>query len=220
MNTFEACELLQQQHNGWNIDGPRGVLRHLNDAQRILMRAKHFGHMILDGGKLPELVTTTGTTTYELGSGVWMCDGVYIEHDDDALLLEYQDYGRQLRSIRSELIAGTRYLRVERVLTTPKTRTAEATVEFSADPGDYTFAYKAFVDPAELVSVSIPLTINEPHDTMFLLPAASMLITGIEQNRFIEARAAILNEIRPAYLKELGKDGDQGISFDPVPGGM
>jgi len=225
MNAREACELLRMQHKGWNIDGPKGVLRHLNAAQDMLIACPANPHVVTetDEAELPSLTTTTGKKgPYACASTFRTIEKVLVKAGSTSALANIRsDYGNVLNqklTLGTMVWFGVTYVMFPYAKTTARTNSAVPQVAFSVDPGTTTKTYFLFGyrRAMPLTSTAIPLTIMPPWDEEFLLPAASALIEGVNHGNYIDARKNVI-ELRRLYQKAASQNtGFSGAYVEPV----
>lgn len=222
MTTLEAVEMLMAQHKGWNIDGPRGVLKPLSDAQDMLCAVRCSANYVLDDGAPPSFATTQGSKgPYTMDSRLRNVENVLVLSGDDALR-QYNtawDYGYQQLSrvlpIRRLTLCGIEYLAYPYCRTRPATEASAPTVSFSKDPGAYTMYALGYRKPTRLTSVNVELSIVPPWDDVFLLPAASRLIQGVVDGDYLEARGAVMLNMGRAYAREVRLDSPAEFDGEP-----
>lgn len=227
MTTRELLTILQEQFKGWNADGERGILPHLNAAHAILKTAKGEQNVYFDeaSGRLPYLVTTDSDYDYDCGDNIWLLDGLLVEveiaaNTSGTLLstLTGFDYGTRRgtsKGVQYETLAGIQYIRVPYVRSWPATETANCRLMFTANPGTTTTFYSlyGYRKPVQILSDTVQIEIEPPWDYMYLLPATAKLIEGIQHGNYVEARNYVLNVLKPAYQKEINA-GEQGFDYE------
>jgi hypothetical protein len=231
--TSELIDRIVEQCTGWNRDGYRGVLQYLDIAQKMLFMSESEQNVVIDPltGNLPPLNTTKGVFAYDLPADCWKLGHIGIEVKIASIIsgtllttITGLDYGTR-RQVTNPLTyfhwAGFKYVRVPYVRSWPAGDSTLARLVFTADPGDATDYYRSLYwrKPANLISDSIPLEIEPPWDDAYLLPATVALIHGVENGNYAEARALVLNELRPTYWKQKNS-GEQGFSYEPVERGF
>lgn len=210
MRTTEIVDELVALHNGWSRDGDHGVLRYLNMANSIL-KSIDAEQNVLYGtdGELPPIDTTETVFLYTMPTTVRRVAYIVAKSSEIS-----KDYGRSLaiQPPNSFVYGGIDYVRIPCVKTKDRIySSAPAIVRFTADPGTHTSYYRrvSYGAPTEILSENIQHDIPEPYDTMYLLPAASLLIAGIQNYTFQESIQHIRAVIVPQLSEELGA-GEQG----------
>lgn len=222
MTTEEILSILEKQFSGWVRYGDRGIITYLNIAQRTLLNIAADQLMIIDEstGKLPSFDTVDGVFAYDLASNVNFIDAVLVESGVNTLLLTgifQQDYGYssriQQRPSESINISGISYIRIPQIRSYPATESASAKVVFTENPGDTSdiYRYRGYKLPTEITSDTIPLTIQPPYDTIYLLPATAKLLEGVQSGNYVDAYVFIQNELVPKLhnalnIGEFGRD--------------
>jgi hypothetical protein len=232
MTTLELLTIIAEQKKGWNIDGERGILPHLNSAHFILLAQESEQNIFFDeeAGDLPSLDTTDGTYNYTCDENIWKIGGIYIRSKDlssssGAIIgLQGFDYGtRRYNRVPIEYInvGGIEFVRVPFVRSWPSTEIADARMVFTENPGNTTDYYKQYgwKKPTQILSESIQIDIPPPWDYQFLLPATCMLLEGIEHGNYADTQQYILNVLKPRLQKEMN-GGEQGFDFCAVSRGF
>ncbi len=223
--TLQMRYLLENQFSGWVWDGPNGLREYLDQAHDMLCRIPAELFVQYDGsGKLPAFDTTALEYSYSAPSTAWMIEKILVEIGDTGTLLDtlgLNDYGRRYStSARFErfVFGGISYYNISYVRSWPATETANARIEFTANPGTTSGKYRMlrYAKPNAIISDSIALSIPPPYDMKYLLPAVCRLIKAAqnENSDLIEAIAWIEGEIKPKLQKELNK-GAQGVDYEP-----
>lgn len=223
MTTLELMYMLESQYDGYNQDGPDGLLTFADRVQNVLCKVK-CEQFILFGstGQLPPLPTQARVYEYYLSSNAWLCDKVLVERGVSGTVLDTivgNDYGQRM-SVRKQIervnIAGIDYYRVPYIRTYQATETTNPKVVFTVDPGDTTTKYRtlSYRKPTPLLSTSIPLTMPEPYDMKYLLPGVQALIEAQRNGNPIQAILYIENELKPAFAREMNQ-GEQGFDNEP-----
>jgi hypothetical protein len=227
VTTIELLSILSEQHKGWNTNGERGILPHLNAAHFILETVGSEQHIYYDGstGKFPSVDTTDGVFQYDLPDEIWRLEDLLIELTVGVTIntsvlntLVGFDYGSRratTKKIDYRTYAGIEYARVPYVRSQLATEDDPASIIFSVNPGDSTDYYfvRGIKKPTQIVSESIQVDTPPPYDYQFLIPAASTLIRGIEHGNYAEARAYIENVLKPQYAR-VRNAGEQGFDFE------
>lgn len=226
MTTLELLTILQEQFKGWNINGDRGILPHLNAAHFMLLANESEQNVYYDEttGELPVLPTTKGTYKYDGDSNLWKIAGLYVRVEDistvaGALIsLTGFDYGSKrytTRPIEYVTLAGLEYVRIMFARTYPATESNPPKIIFNEDPGDsdkYYVQY-GYKKPTQIVSDTIQMDIAPPWDYEFLLPATAKLLEGIEHGNYVEARQYVMGTLKPLLVREMN-GGEQGFDFE------
>jgi len=227
--TSELLDLLEDQYKGWVRDGPRGLLRYLDAAQKILCHVPAQQLLIVEqaNGKLRTFPTTANIYRYDMQDDVAFVEELLVEADTSSQILDYmnvQDYGRispHSTKPKYPTISGIKYVHIPYVRSWPAGESHPARVMFTVNPGTTTDTYRvrAYRKPASLDSDSIELTIEPPYDEVYLLPAACKLIEGVNNGNYIEARSTIIREYRPLMHKAFN-EGAQGVDYETDPLGF
>jgi hypothetical protein len=223
VNQVEALEVLADQYDGYNIEGPMGLRWFLDQAHRALLCSRTDQRLMLGTDGKPVTFNTTPATNrgpYTI-TGMWQIGMVLVEVGTIGSLLDNMrgtDYGMRSNTdipLYFPRISGIDYTRIPHCSTRPATDTTDAHVTFSVDPGATTGVYRAYgwSMPARLLSDAIPFEIPSPWDEIYLLPAAGKLIQGRENGTFLEARADIIRVIKPLLDNEMNA-GEQGQNYD------
>jgi hypothetical protein len=225
MNTREACETLRMQHKGWNVDGPKGVLRHLDAAQNMLMACAANANVVTaaHGADFPTLTTRAGhLSPYNAPAEFRTVEHVLVKAGRPGALASirsnYDGSPSALMTLRRINWFGHTYVVFPYVRIDPRRGRTPPSITFSVFPGETTGTYHLFGYRAAtpLTSVSSDLTMEPPWDEEYLLPAASALIEGINHGNYIEARKNI-SELRKMYQRESNKSaGFSGAHIEPV----
>jgi hypothetical protein len=219
--TAELIARLQEQYKGWNADGVRGIRTYLDTAHMMLVTALSEQRIYYDtsNGCLPYLTTTAGTYLYT-SSNHYSIDNVVVEVNVTGSLLDNisgSDYGFRNGKPRISYVnhAGVDYINIPNVKTTPMTESASASIVFTKDPGDTTDVYQLYGvrAPARITSDSVQIEVPAPWDDMFLVPAVGLLIEGVENGNYLEARMQIYKNIIPAMRKQFNT-GAQGFDYE------
>jgi hypothetical protein len=221
--TSELLTVLLEQFKGWNVEGPRGLRHYLNTAHRMLRQCEAEQMVYIDEttGKLPYLTTTAGVFAYTLPDNCWKLSAVFVEQGVSSQLLDpygSTDYGFRVSTagkVEWHTFSDIIYRRVLLVRSWPCTELANARLVFMGDPGDSTAVYnlRYFKRATDIVSDSIQIDIEPPHDEMILLPATCKLIEGIQHGNYLEARKEILTVWKPLYWKEMNSS-EQGFDMN------
>lgn len=228
MTTLELLTILQEQFKGWNIDGERGILPHLNAAHFILCTNESEQNVYYDevNGDLPALTTIAGTYNYTLSNAIniWKISGVNVRVEDISSIsgtlvsLTGFDYGSKRytsRPMEYVTLAGIEYVRIPFVRSWPATETANARLMFNADPGSSTDYYRLYgwKKPTQIISESIQVDIPPPWDYEYLLPATAKFIEGIQHGNYVDCRRYVTTVLKPALQKEMNS-GEQGFDHE------
>jgi hypothetical protein len=226
VTTIELLAILQEQFKGWNADGERGILPHLNAAHFILAANKSEQNVYCDeaNGELPALATTALTYNYSLDSNLWMLDSILVKVEEISQIsgtlvsLTGFDYGsRRYTAKPMEYITwgGLEFVRIPFLRSWPATETAAARCMFTANPGDSTDYYRqyGYKKPTQIISDAIDPDIPPPWDYQYLLPATAKLIEGIQHGNYVEARQYVVNVLKPELKKEMNC-GEQGFDYE------
>ena len=227
MTTIELLAILQEQFKGWNTDGERGILPHLNAAHWMLLANESEQNIYYDesSGDLPALTTVSGTYNYSCDSNLWKLGGIYVRVEDVSSIsgtlvsLTGFDYGSRRytqRPMEYITLAGIEYVRIPFVRSWPATESANARLMFNADPGDSTSYYRQYgwKKPTQIISEMIDPDIPPPWDYQYLLPATAKLIEGIQHGNYVESRSYVLGVLKPALQKDMN-GGEQGFDYEP-----
>jgi hypothetical protein len=214
LKTSELVDQLVILHNGWNRDGDHGVIRYLDMANKLLVSIDAEQHIVLDDeGNLPALNTNADEKVYDVEGRRVIA--VVVDNSD---IVAVADYGKRISTQNSFIFGSVNYTRIPYIKTTDrKNSTVPARVIFTKEPGVTTDYYRVvmYKVPVDILSESIDHGIKDPYDIQYLLPAASALISGVQNYTLAESLQYVKEVIMPAYSKELG-EGDQG-EYDSEP---
>lgn len=226
--TREIVNRLVQKHKGWNADGPRGVLPLLNVAHEILTSSRGEQSVFLDetNGRLPYFNTTEGDRDYTF-STIREVKYILVEVGVSGSVIETisgTDYG--MRASTKQPIdylhfGGIDYMRVRYVRSWPATPGgANARISFLVDPGTTSdvYQYLGYRLPTYLSSLDVQHDVPPPYDSIYLEPAADLLITGMENGTYADAINVINTTIAKNFMSDMGR-GEQGMCFEADPRG-
>jgi len=226
MNTNELLTLLENQVDGFNRDGPNGLLTFVNIAIGILARTPSEQHIVFDAstGRLPILNTKNNIFKYDAPTNCWQIAGILVEANISSNLIDYSNlisdynYSNNQRSGVKHLdrivITGIEYSRVPYVRQYDATDSELARVLFTENPGDTEDIYRwwYYRNPTQVLSDTMPLPIPPPYDYLYLYPATVRLIQGQKSGDFLNAHNDVLI-IAKKYNKEMNK-GEQGEDLE------
>lgn len=228
MTTQQIVDHLIRLHNGWTRTGDNGVLRYLNMANSMLVSADAEQNIVYDNDtdELPAIDTTNETMLYTLPSTVRRVVSVLIKAENYSYNPgTLSDYGRIVKTSYPNLyrFGGIQYIQIPFVKTRDRSNSATlAQIRFTANPGTKTgyYYYVAYKCPTDITAETIQHDIPEPYDIQFLLPAASLLIAGVQNYTFLDS----VEQIRLSTVKEYATvtgQGDQGyLDSEPVDRGF
>jgi hypothetical protein len=228
LTTQQIVDYLIRLHNGWARTGDNGVLRYLNMANAMLVSTDAEQNIVYDSDtdELPSVNTTNEVLLYTLPSTIRRIVAVLIKAEEYTYNPGVaSDYGRKVRTSSPNLyvFGGVSYIRIPFVKTRDRTnKNTLAQIRFTVNPGtkDGYYYYASYKTPTDIISETIQHDIPEPYDIQFLLPAASLLIAGVQNYTFLEA----VEQIRLSTIKEYANvigQGDQGyLDSEPVDRGF
>jgi hypothetical protein len=119
----------------------------------------------------------------------------------------------------SVVIGGVTYVRIPNVRTKDFVNTSlPARVLFTRDPetqSDYYYR-QSYRRPTQILSEDIQSDIPPPYDDDTLIPATALLIEGVQNGNYTDAREYIRNVLKKNLWKQID-GGDQGYQdIEPV----
>lgn len=219
--TKQVVEWIKLDANGWNVDGPRGILPVLNVVQNLMLEEQTSQHVLYDPttGIFPTFNTQDGVFEYEIAN-VWRITQVLIKYEEAAdynLRTWYGDYAYD--DPRQELVTWQkkRYMLVGDCRTIEATISDNARIIFSNDPGDTTgyFHYRGYARPTQITSVSIPLTVPEKYHLPYVVPAVIEFIKAWQVGGWSDAIKTVMKEFVLPVRKEMN-EAAQGDSPDII----
>lgn len=219
--TTELVDELVERFHGWNTDGPHGVLRFLDQAQSILLAQESHQRLKFDPttGRPPILDTTEGVFEYQMDSDIWRVGSIMVRESDTV-----PDYGKINTKLDHDitLIGGIRYKTIKNVRSWDwQSISSPARIMFTADPLTRSNYYyiRAWVRPTPITAVTIQHSVTPPNDILYLLPAAALLIEGVQNGTLMDARRIVEHEIKPKLWAQENK-GEQSDYIPPVDRGF
>lgn len=226
MTTQELLAIIAEQFKGWNIDGERGILPHLNAAHHMLLAQESEQNVYYDesSGELPSLTTTDGTYNYDCDDNLWKLGGIYVRVNDidssTGVLIDMTgfDYGTRRYNKRApeyKVLGGINYLRVPYIRSWVSTETANARLAFTENPGDTSDYYRQFgwKKPTQIISDSIQIDIPPPWDYQYLLPATCKLLEGVQHGNYLDTQQYVIGVLKPRLWLDMN-GGEQGFDYE------
>ena len=216
--TKQVVEWIKLDANGWNVDGPRGILPILNDVQNLMLEEQVAQRVKYDSstGIFPTFNTVAGTFEYEIPD-IWRITEVLIKYENSSdynLRTWYGDYSDDDQRLKQVIWQSKRYLTIKDCRTTEKTIGEDCKIIFSNDPGDTTgfFHYRGYEQPNQITSVSVPLSIPEKYHLTYLVPAVITLIQAWQTGGWKDAVKSVMKDyVLPVRIEmNSGFQGDIG----------
>jgi len=220
--TKQIVEWVKLNANGWNVDGPRGILPILNVVQNLMLEEQVEQRVAYDEstGLFPTFDTIDGQFVYEI-EDIWRITEVLIKYEDSAdynLRTWYGDYSYD--DTRQELITwqSKRYIAIKDCRTIEKTLEENAKIIFANNPGDTSgyFYYRGYAPPTQITSVSVQLSIPEKYHLTHVVPATTKFIEAFQAGGWEYAVKTIMKDyVLPVRLEmNRGHQGDQSGHVD------
>lgn len=204
MSTATVVDEIKLKAPNWSAEGSKSILSMLNRAQNFALSKPVVENVVIDPltGDYPFLVTESAKREYEIPD-------VSMEFDPEVGTVELRifkilelfseqqqinDYNRRtvIRPYISVIQGGkTNYKFAPR----PATELKKARIILPFDPGATTefYRYKAILEPLQLTSITIPLTIDQTCEEMLICGALAF----IEQNDY--GRSDKLKDFKEYY---------------------
>lgn len=215
--TRQIVEWVKLSANGWNVDGPRGILPILNEVQNLMLEEQTAQTVIYDSstGIFPTFDTTDGQFEYEIDD-VWRITDVLIKYENSTnynLRTWYGDYSED--DIRNQVVEyqSKKYLRVKDCQTRESTISEPAKIIFANDPGDTAdyFLYRGYYRPNQLISVSVQMTIPEKYHLIYVVPAVIEFIKCWQTGGWDKAIETITKKYVLPVRIEMNKGHQGGV---------
>jgi len=219
-STKQLARWLQQNSNGWTIEGVRGVVPLINEAQNMLMQAESEQTLAFDSstGNFPAFDTEDGVFEYEMPANIWRVSKVVVDARNPIdlgtyLNDEYGLYSNWLPNIDRMHFSGREYVRIPFIKTRDRTFDSPCRVLFTENPTELegVYMYRGYLLPTQITSVRINPSLPDSNGLHMrtLLPAAQKLIEAFQTNNWEDALMYIEKELKPIAQKQLDS-GEQG----------
>jgi len=220
-STKQIARWLQLNANGWNIEGVKGIVPLINEAQNILMQTESEQTLVRDTatGNFPSFETESGVFEYEMPANIWRVSQVLLDVQNTLPLnippnSEYGITPTMIPPTQRVMYAGREYVRVLYINTRDRTMQEPCRVRFSTDPTAQAsvYLYRGYELPTQITSAGIDPSLPDSNGLHMrtLLPAAAKLIEAFQNNTWDEALDYINKELRPIVRKEMNS-GEQSL---------
>ena len=219
-STKQIARWLQLNANGWNIEGVKGIVPLINEAQNILMQEESEQTLSFDSstGNFPSIETEEGVYEYDMPSNIWRVSQVLIDVRDtpNLSLITNSEYGInsvELPPTMRYMYMGREYIRVLNAKTIDRTYNNNCKVRFFEDPQVATYYYRGYTLPTQITSASINPSLPDSNGMHMraLVPATAKLIEAFQNNTWDEALAYINMELKP-LVQRMMNSGEHGLS--------
>jgi len=221
-STKQIARWLQLNANGWNIEGVKGIVPLINEAQNILMQIESEQTLAFDtvNGNFPSFQTESGVYEYDMPDNIWRVSQVLIDTQNtpNLNLVLNSEYGlttAQFPPTQRFMYQGREYIRILYIKTRDRTFNDPCKVKFSFDPTaeDGTYLYRGYELPTQITSARIEPSLPDSNGLHMrtLIPATAKLIEAFQNNSWDEALDYINMVLRPIVQKEMNS-GEQSLA--------
>lgn len=220
-STKQIARWAQQNANGWNMEGVRGLVPLVNEAQNILMQTESEQTLAFDAstGNFPAFDTEDDVYEYEMPANIWRVSKVMtdVENSADLNVVLNEEYGltnRWVPNIDRMHHAGREYIRIPYVKTVDRTFNSRCLVRFLRNPTELEgiYLYRGYLLPTQITSASINPSLPDSNGLHMraLLPAVNKLVEAFQTNDWESALLYIQKELKPIVQHEMNS-GEQGV---------
>lgn len=212
MNTTSVVNEILLRNPDWT---DTQVLDIVNNLTKFFCKRELDSNVYIDPatGNLPYLTTTAGTYTYSIsipGVSLWSVKEIVVDPGSSLPNFYPQYSAYNDRNARVTTIIGKRY----QTIPCKKNNDSDPSglsVTFSDDPGTTTTVFRvaAFESPAEVLSLSVNIPLDDRYRYTVMIPAVQAMIDALDNGRTADAMQYIEDNLVP----RLGQDLDVAPCF-------